>query len=83
MNLHRVLEHGPIVGHDEEAWALVTVNGVYLNLWIGRGDHFENVDCRHVGSRADGEGLRELSVAEAMGLAAAWLDELRGGQEGT
>lgn len=52
-----MLDYGPIVGHDEELGLLVTVNGAYLNLWIERGDTFENTDCRHVRGRRAGRGV--------------------------
>lgn len=72
-----MLDYGPIVGHDEELGLLVTVNGAYLNLWIERGDTFENTDCRHVQSRTDGRDLREVSVAEAVELAEEWIEDVQ------
>lgn len=81
MNLHQVLDYGPVVANDSDTSALVTANDVYLNLWIGRGDAFENLDCQHVGSRTGDQGLRELPLVDVIELAEAWLAELTGHEE--
>lgn len=78
MSVHQVLAYGPIAGHDEKLGVLVTVNGAYLNLWVGREDRFENTDCRHLASRTGGRDLHELTVSEAMDLATEWIGELCG-----
>lgn len=46
MNIHEVLEYGPIVASNEDHGYLLTGNGAYWNLWIDRGDRtYSNVDC--------------------------------------
>lgn len=46
MNIHEVLQYGPICASDEELDWLVTLNGAYANLWVGNfeGD-YQNTDC--------------------------------------
>lgn len=58
----------------------MTVNGVYLNLWVESQDTFENTASRHVQSRTDGRDLREVSVAEAIELAEEWIEDARAGE---
>jgi hypothetical protein len=54
MNIHEVLEYGPIVAHDEELDLLITVNGAYFNVWhTDRTGRYENIEAYDVASRLD------------------------------
>jgi hypothetical protein len=54
MNIYDVLEYGPIVAQNEEFGVLITVNGAYFNVWIGRDGRFENVEAISFGNNSDG-----------------------------
>ena len=45
LNISEILEYGPICAADHEMGYLVTVNGAYVNLWVGGPVHYENVDA--------------------------------------
>jgi hypothetical protein len=77
MNIHEVMEYGPIVAHDEELDTLITVNGAYFNLWVGgyrglRGDgavDYVNTEAYDVASRLDlGTGVSPFNPLESVPL---------------
>ena len=73
MNIHEVLEFGPIVFSDPRTDTLITINSAYLNWWAGRFQgSYVNVDVR---SRQP--YLCTLSMSRAQDLAKAWYDEGR------
>ena len=71
MNIHEVLELGPIVFSNPEMEVFITINGSYLNWWNRTVSGFTNADCRSF-SNLD---LSKLTWIEAMELAEQWYDE--------
>ena len=72
MNIHEVIEYGPVVFTDEELDVLVTVNGAYFNWWNGNGEgDYHCSTCRYNGSG----DLYTQTVSETMDLAKAWYNE--------
>jgi hypothetical protein len=54
VNIHELLEYGPIVAHDEDLDLLVTANGAYFNLWhTDRTGEYQNIEAYDVASRLD------------------------------
>lgn len=91
MNIHEVIEYGPIVAHDEELDILITVNGAYFNLWVGadftstpsKGRQWTNTEAYDMESRvrtpadmAHGNGLYGLDITVVMDAAEELLAEI-------
>lgn len=77
--IYDVLDLGPICACDPELGLLVTVNGSYLNLWVGdlKGG-FTNTDCRYLNSE---NGLYSVTGAEMIDKAEAYLQDVINGDE--
>ena len=69
-NIHDVLEYGPVVFNDSETDTLVTINGSYLNWWLGDyAGSYRCTDCRQ-------DGLYGLDITEAMSDAEAYYNDV-------
>lgn len=87
MNVHELMEYGPIVANDPELDLLITVNGAYFNLWAGDGaGNYTNTDAYDMRSRvkADNDqsnGLYGTQTTDVMDAAERLLAEIL--EEGT
>jgi hypothetical protein len=88
MNIHEVMEYGPIVAHDEEFGLLITVNGAYFNLWVeadASGKGWTNTEAYDLASRVEHENsmsvLYETSFVKAWDAAKTLLEEILAGDE--
>lgn len=79
MNIFEVMEYGPICAGDQEFSILITVNGAYLNLWVGDVvDGFHNTDCRSLEVPDDGNGLYAITAANMKDQAEEYLKDIIG-----
>lgn len=70
MNIHEILQYGPICASDEELDWLVTINGAYGNLWVGDGNgDYTNTTCV-----SGHENLYKLTSADMLEQAEYYLD---------
>lgn len=94
MNIHEVLEYGPIVAGDEELGILITVNGAYFNVWAPewheRGATWTNTEAFDMRSRVtdahspirQSDGLYGLHITDVMDAAGELLATiLQGGDD--
>ena len=71
-DIYDVLSYGPIVyptfndvrevrlDQPLSSHLLITINGAYLNLWVGGSYGWQNTDCRYVGDNIGSWTLDEI-----------------------
>jgi hypothetical protein len=81
MNLQEIIEsYGAIVYSNEELGLVVTVNNVYLNLWVQAGiskngqPKWECTECSYHPDNT--KGWLSMSTSAVMDAAEEWVEEL-------